>query len=552
MRLENVMISMVGNKRSQVLRLACGLSVFGVALFYIAQWLQMPLYPDEVALRLWKARFYVDGPLEYSLLPQCPSNAKEIPIIFRPVAYLFSVFDFSFGWSLLRKVPSAGVLFALGACLVLVYERRFSAVMLVPAAGFIGVAGAGLILFRMEIPLILYGAVCAMGYLLVRRDAVSPIIVGVYLAISTLLALFSFFVHVQSLILAPLGILLAAGLMIQPRSSTVRILAGLSAVFIVIGAVTILMTPAVKCAELPKVQRFFDVMTLPGLAKHDGLVGVKDYLERKFDRYSDEFLFKRQYENNYLPGVVSNRSDAYFLLNTAISYAVFLNLLIACGVFLYTGTGVARLIVSENHSLRERLTLATTAPSVYLFFATAGHLGLFITDVPTNFYRDFYLHFSLVMINALALSGLRGSAKLALWPVGIFSVVLSIVSTTVVRYEMKPKFLAGWSGPSIRMDTNWSAVRLDVAKLALKCGIKVEDPRIIIDDMTFDAMKYHPHLMPITYIGIAYNSDDPGVKMQSEFFRSFGATYVLARCTSFPPYNIEPNIRSDDLCCTKL
>jgi hypothetical protein len=547
------MMSMATDRRAQILCLAGGLSVLGIAIFYIAQWLQMPLYPDEVALRLWKARFLADGPVEYSVLPQCPSNVKDIPTILRPVAYLFSVFDFSYGWSFVREIPVTVTLFALGAYSLLVFERRASAVMLMPAVGLIGAAGAGLVLFRMEIPLILYGASCAIGYyLLVRRDTVGLVIVSVYLVVSTLLALFSFFIHVQSLIFVPLGILLAAGFMIQKRSNALKKLAGLCAVLIAIGASTILAAPTMKCDESPKLQRFFDVMTLGGLAKHEGASGVNEYLEGKLRRYVEKFLFRRQYDNNYLPGVTADRSNAYFLLNSAIAFAVLLNLLIACGVLICSGIGMIRLLIPDKHSLSENLALVTTAPCIYLFFAAAGHLGLFIVDVPTNFYRASYIHFSLVMINALALSGFKGPAKLAFWPLGVFGAVLSILSATVARDEMKPKFLVGWTGPSISLYTNWSTTRLEVIRLAGKCGIAAKDPRIIIDDLTFDAMRSHTHLMPVTYIGVAYDPQDPDVKKLPEFIRGFGAKFVLARCVNFSFYKIDPDVRSDDLCCARL
>jgi len=547
------MVSMVGDRRSQILCAACGLGVFGIAIFYMAQWLQMPLYSDEVALRLWKARFLADGSVEYSILPQCPSNVRDIPTILRPVAYLFSAFDFAYGWSFIREIPLFGVLFALGAYLVLLFNRRAPAAMLATAACFVGVAGSGLVLFRFEIPLIFYGAACAIGYLLIRRDTVGPVAVCVYLMLSTLLALFGFFIHLQTLILAPLGMLLAAGFMIRHRSRAVRILAGLSVLLIATGALTaISAAPTVRCAEFPKIERSFDEMTLGGLAKHGGMSAIGEYLGSKLDLYTDQFLFKRQYGHNYLPGITSGGGSAYSRLNTAISVAVLLNLLIACGVLFYSGIGTARLVISNRHSLRESLILAATTPYIYLFLATAGHLALFIVDVPTNFYRASYINFSLVMINALALSGLKGRAQSVVWPIAVLGIVVSIFSATVSSVEMKSKFLAGWSGTGISLDTNWSAVRLDVAKLAGKCGIKTNDQGIIIDDVTFDALKQHPHLSPFTYIGLGYNPDDPGMKKPPEFIRSVGAKYLLARCAFFPFYKVVPDARSDELCCSGL
>jgi hypothetical protein len=444
-------------------------------------------------------------------------------------------------------------MFALAAGLLVIHGRRASAAMLLPAAGFIGVAGAGLVLFRMEAPMVFCGAMCVLGYALLRRDGIHPVIACAYLGLLTLLALFAFFVHSQSLIFAPMGILLAAGFTIRQRSKAARLFACLCAVCIAFGALTIVAVPAVKCPGLPNVERFFSVMTLPGLAKQEGLIGVEKYLGGKLNSYNKQFLFKKNYDHNYLPEGTPDESTVYaVLLNAGISFMVFLNLLIACGVLVYAGLETIRILILGRHSLHERVILITTASSVYLYLATAGHLALFIVDVPTNFYRAFYINFSLAMINALALAGLKGPARSALWPIGTVSIVLCILSATATREEIKPKFLAGWAGPSISLGTNWSATRLAVTELAGKCGIGAKDPRIIIDDLTFDAMRRHPHLMPVTYIGVAYDPDDPGAKKLPEFIRSVGATHVLARCSYFSFYKVAPDIRSDDLCCSKL
>jgi hypothetical protein len=42
------------------------------------------------------------------------------------------------------------------------------------------------------------------------------------------------------------------------------------------------------------------------------------------------------------------------------------------------------------------------------------------------------------------------------------------------------------------------------------------------------------------------------VKKLPEFIRGFGAKFVLARCVNFSFYKIDPDVRSDDLCCARL
>ena len=74
-------------------RWACGLTVLGIAILYFSQWLQMPLYQDEVALRVLRSRFLVDGATDYGLFAQCASNIRTIAPIFWPVAWLYAAFD---------------------------------------------------------------------------------------------------------------------------------------------------------------------------------------------------------------------------------------------------------------------------------------------------------------------------------------------------------------------------------------------------------------------------------------------------------------------------
>jgi len=150
---------------------AFGLAVFGIAAFYLLQWLQMPLYQDEVALRISGARFLVDGATDYGLFGQCKSNVRTIALVFQPVAWLYSAFDAAFGWAWVREVPVAGVLLAFGVVLAQVLANRMFALSLLLPAGLIGVAGSGLVMSRMEAPTLFLGSICFIGYVLIRRPS---------------------------------------------------------------------------------------------------------------------------------------------------------------------------------------------------------------------------------------------------------------------------------------------------------------------------------------------------------------------------------------------
>ena len=127
-------------------RWVCGLTVLGIASLYLSQWLQMPLYQDEVALRVLRARLLVDGATDYGLFAQCTSNIRTTASIFWPVAWLYAAFDGAFGWAGVRAVPIGVVLFAFGIVLAQILGARVRAASLALLASLIGVAGSGLVL----------------------------------------------------------------------------------------------------------------------------------------------------------------------------------------------------------------------------------------------------------------------------------------------------------------------------------------------------------------------------------------------------------------------
>ncbi len=543
----------------RILLWACGAVVFLLAAYYLAQWLEMPLYPDEVAFRIAKARFLVDGATEYGLFPQCPANETTIPLVFLPAAYLLSLFDMSFGWSLVRAIPLTVVLAALGVTILLVVGRAAAAATLLLAAGFIGVAGSGLILSRYEVVLLLHGIACLAGYALIQRLSPSPIVAAVYLVLATLAALLSFFVHLQGLILAPIALLLVFAIATRQRSRLVRALAVAAALWVAGGTVVKLSVPQVRCEDNTGVANYVAALTLPGLAAREGAAGVGRYLAGKLGLYTSAFLFKPTYDINYLPGLevrLQEKPRFFAVLNTAIWSMVLVNFVLACGVTLYAGFRAAGLLLARARSLRDRWLSVATEPYAYLILVGAGHLTLFVYDVPTIFYRSFYIHFALLAVNAIVLSSVAGRARLALWPAGVAAVLVCALSAAVVREDFKPKFIAGWTGPLISLRTDWPTVRADVEALADQCQIAASDSRIIVDDLTFDALKHHRHLMPITYILLGYDPHAKDAKSPGEILRNLSATAVIARCGNLAMRETLSHLftirRYGSLCCIKF
>jgi hypothetical protein len=528
-----------------------GLGILAVAVVYLCQWLQLPLYSDEVAFRLLKSRYLADGTINFGLVP-CQANVQPIPVIFRPVAYFLSIVDFALDWTMVRGGPLLAVLLLLATALLLLLRRGAIEASLILTAGLIGVAGAGLLLSRGETPMLLLGSVCLIGYAIIDRGRNHAVMAGIYLTIAAWLALLAFFIHLEALILAPVLLLILAAIGFQQRSRATRVLACLSVVCVIAGAWASVNSTKVSCPEFPIIEATVSTMGLPGFLSQSSRTEIENYFKEKLPDYADQFVFKAEYDLNYLPGVdQASHSDLLSVLNGAIRYTVLLNLIVAFCVMIILGVFGAMTLLRKGGSCGENLLLLLRAPSVYLFLGIAGHLALLVYDVPTAFYRSFHIHFMLVILNALALSSLRGKARWALWPIGFAALFLSLSSAVMSGLEMGDKFAAGWSGPSLTLQTDWNAVCADVKQASKMCQIAADDGGIVIDDLTFDAMKRHRHLIPITYLGYPPNFPLSQTELGRRL-RDISATMIIARCELVQNFGFTPQYERNGICCLKF
>lgn len=502
-----------------------------------------------------RARFLVDGATDYGLFAQCASNIRTMAPIFWPVAWLYAAFDGAFGWAGVRVVPVAVVLFALSIVLVQILGARLRAASLLLLAGLIGVAGSGLVLSRMEAPTLFFGAVCLAGYALIRRPAVSPLVQVAYLVFATFVALFALFIHPQAMVFVPIILLLAGMMVVRPYPWWARALACLSVACVAVAAVAAWDNTALRCPEMPALESQFDQMGLPGLVQERGLSGVQANLQGKFARYAGSFLFRKDYDIGYLPGIdPASERGALFLtfLNDAIWAIVLLNLLFACGVAIVAACLSGRMAFRAGRGLHEQWRSIAFAPSTFLFLASSSHLALFVYDTPTNFYRAFYIHFVLVAVNALALSGVGARFGRIVFAAGTSALVVCVLSTAVVHQEIQPKFIAGWEGPSISLRTDWPSVHADVQKVAAHCDIGSDLPRIVIDDIAYDAMKRHRHLLPLRWVVMGQDFRTMNDADAVQFFRNLSATGIVAQCKNFDAFHLPVSDQVNGFCCLKF
>jgi hypothetical protein len=525
---------------------------------YIVQWHAMPLYPDEVAYTIDTTRFIFDDSIRYGLYAECPSNAKIVPWFFYPAALVLAGIGALPYWKLVRVVPYVSLIVLIVA--VFLFDRRLSKSThssLFITAGFIGVAGSGMVLSRPEAYLIFHGAICLYAYSYIDSGSVSRKMAMSLLMMLYMVSLISFFVHLQGFIFAPLTLMLMYKISKSFNRLAAKVIVVMATSYISLAAWYGLSNHSFRCPESPRTSEFISLMTLPGWLKSSSTDGMSTFLRSEyFERfaYFDRFKFGVKYQIDYLPQInfhELNREWFFQYVNNAvvaISGFVLVAFLILCFYLIVSIIMQLRDLRYQSAPWLSKISSFAISNKVIFLTTCLAHLCLLFFATQLNFYRIFYINLAMVVLLLVALNQTMNKVvgRIAL-TIGISSFMLCGISAFAVHKYIAPKLESGYSGPSIPLATNWAKVNKNVRTLKISCGISDEDSGVIIDDKTYDAMKKHRHLFHITYMGLF--SEINGIHV-TNLINSIDAKAAVARCDYFDTFHIPSKNRVDDLCCT--
>lgn len=514
----------------------------------------MPIYSDEVALRLQSARALADGAVLYPPIPQCGTNASAVAWPLVPVAYLFSVFDFAFGWSFLRALPIGALLAAMGAALALLQRRGPNLASAFMLTAFVGVAGSSLVLMRMECFLTLQASGCIVAYLIATRESTASWRLAALVTI-LVTSLLSIYVHPQGLILVPAESLLIIALARGSRSVAVRGLAAVVGVVVIVSCVSVLHRLQFGCLEHPEIQQFLAGRTMFGAGQFGGYGRhLQPWLDRLRD-YVTTFTYNTEYGAGYLPGVAAQTgTDGRVIArsNVLIRWFVIGNLGLAFAVTLAASFHACSTVLKATGGAVTRLGRLLETGSPYLAAAGLGHFAYLIYDVQGNFYRAHYFNLAFALITAFGLAPLPKWRGVFLLPIAAILAVMLVFSHGLNVRFFDARFGQGWHGPSLPLKTDWTATQANVDRLAHACGFADDQAGLLVDDLTFSAMKRHPHVVAVTYLMLgALLSHPPPASNLSEMRRfSTGLMVDCGTYTSFLGSAGEHDVeRSGNVCC---
>lgn len=518
-----------------------------LSLAALAAWYFMPIYPDEIALRLQTGRHIQDQGVIQGLYALCTSNIRETPLLFVIPAWILSWLDLTLSPVDVRALPFVTVLTAVLLAVWFAVRQVSPNAAMVATTAFIGVAGSGLVMARHEYVQILNIVCCLCAFHYLESTSPRPSLRYGLFVLLLASSLLSIYVHIQGLLFLPLTLYLAYSIVIPSLGKPYSAL--LMVILLVFITLITIRSHFLICVGYPEIEQLW----VDRVFRLDELESIKltDWLAIKFDKYLVSFQYTENYAINYLPGI--NGGDGWqqkFLatLNQSIQIILLANLLLSA--FLAVGVAISAV---KQYQVRYQLTATSlkTGLGCHRAFAlgllTLPVIFLFFYDNAQNFYRSFFLNFLIAILLAQSLS-LVSLHRVRILANLYFGACLAVVIASLIVnvWWFTNRLRAGYEGPSIALSRDWNGINRDVEVLVKACNIDVRKGRIVLDDMTYDSLKRSPILYPITYLSL--QADVAKIDM-NEVISRVRPNYALARCGSMQGTNVGFSRQSGELCC---
>lgn len=536
--------------------IASALVIAAVAVIGLWAWHRMPIYPDEVALKIARARYIQDHGVAYRLYgAMCSDAVRATPLLFAPAAWLLSWLGLAFTPEWMRMIPAAIVIASVALVLLdTLSERRISNAFFVLAA-FAGVAGSGLIMARHEIAVELNLLVCFGVVVVLERENLSSVTRWALACLLAYSGVFSVSVHLQGLLFIPLTSLLVYRLLGPTAPRWFSLLTALIYAGLVIH--TTFVFQGQSCARYPEVEKFWNDMTYKS---QYGSESILRYLASGYRDYVHRFLYVGEYDMGYLPAVVAESASQQRWLNALnglVAIVVSINAIMLVivslrGVYVFMA-GLAR---RRGNSALETIERCVAPREIALAAVAAPIVFLFVYDPLHNFYRAFFLNFAASIAIALSIPSSLAHRRRRILPAAVASVAaICAIGSIFANVDWFAKAFEGTSakpgyeGPSISVNRDPARLERDVLALEAACHIDPKRGSAVVDDMTYEPLKRVPMVLPVTYVYLVAMLSR---RTTADVLKDAHASFVLARCASMNSAHLPYSHQQGELCCADL
>jgi hypothetical protein len=428
--------------------------------------------------------------------------------------------------------------------LSLIESSKNRAAGLIILASFVGIAGSGLIFARYELALELHLLSClvAAKWLENRKEGfVGDITFLIFLSFCVSLSVWS---HIQGLLLLPLTSYFIVRISYRYLYKFALLTMIFPFGFLIPAA---LKTHHATCTEYPAIKDFFQSMTL-SISDITSL-RVFSLMPAAYNNFLDSFLYTNPFPMEFLPKIDVDThligSANYFVI-TSVCLTFILGVSIPFLLLIQYNTSKFFCVLSRLPSIKI-IPFDFIVISLLLVFPM---LFIFIYDIVHAFYRNFFINHCLSIAVAMIFSLYRGRIASVIVYISGFCITLTacfslFINSTIIL----PKLWDGYEGPSLSVFRNWSNVEEDTKNLAGQCKMDFSRGRVVVDDLTQYAMRSSQIIFPVTYVILQSNLI--GIP-PNEALHRLRANYVVARCIGFNALSLEPEGRTEEICCYNL
>ncbi len=488
---------------------------------------QLPIYPDEIAYKIFLERYFINGGYKQSVTPYCSEGFLfDPPFLLRPAAAFWTVpYWLGIDWVSYRLLP---VLALCSFSFVFIKEywksRNANAALALCAIG-IGPAMFGLIVFRPEV-FILCG--CAVIYWIFLQTSKMPSnwkLTGYYIGALFIYSLL-IYLHPKALYLLPFVIVAFANSGLSSGVSAPRAIVALGCVAFVIllgmQATVMHKIQFLTCSEYPEIVNAMNRQSVNLLqvlrGDHSAFDALKLLVSQKhWLRIFSQIAFNPVPDVNYLPAppelLVIKGTNAYLQV-TVIGMFVF-----CCFMSIKSFFNVIK-------NKRFELILKPL-----LFF---GMVMPFVLSLSKNWYDAAEFVAALGFMTSLFILDLKHTrATLA---IACSCFVAAVLSLALLLVYYVPAFNQGFTGPSIPISVDRGKINSVVESMLKQHNVPEQVP-IIIDDWTYEAEKHHPIVLPITYLSIGMTHPEIVMKTLERLGVKYGVVHSnsLAQIISSRP-----------------
>lgn len=530
-----------------------------LVVFTVASGILVPLYSDEIAIHMARARFVAEGARVVNLFPQCSlSILSEVPLALYPGAVLHSLIYFARGGLSLRALGVAtGVLWVV---LVWIWARRNAQHTpfgeLIPAAlialNALGVFPYVLVLLRQETTMALILAACCILPLFysLDRDASSLQILGgavFYVVLTSYL----FYLHPKAVFFSPF-ILVSAYYMFADTLRRFSVPLFLILLWVVAQGIGYAIS-AVSCPKAPIVeaatrettldlrQAFIDPFTFLSSALNNLTTGWSKMLQH--------LPVSRTFQSGWLPN-----AQMFFPSEVLVSFGKVLHF----STLMLIITVAVLVPVSAYRKLRSAEWRANSVLALALWTGLIGHTVIY-NDTHWHFYTSGLIVPLVIMLILLLLplctpvtnAGYTMLRVAAYWFVTIALASVISLMTSLLPVLIRNAMVSNIDIPDqmLSVPARGSSGELSAIKdLAKRCGIDGHSKRIVVDGFSY--LQFAENLQPINVLyvsGYGFGADVANVL--PNFLASLDSGGVISRCDYLPEGLRLLALSNGKMCC---